>query len=311
LLVSEDPAALQRKHLFPKDSRWTYGRGRAPVMVISEEVAERLLATAGSSLAGLDDLGVGLEPGEVALMRADVSVRMATSVTQTDDSTSEKCYNIIGFIPGAGAQMESGLGRGLDSQVILVHAYYDGLGIGPDGTFYAGANDNASGVATMLEMARVLNRGAYQPDKTVVFVAWTGGERGDNLSVRDVMNAKLGFSSLTVEAVIELSGVGAGDGKGIALGDASSFRLVQVFQKAARRMGVSTTTRGRGPHFGVYVRPDSRSQSALPLYVSWDGSDRLAHTAQDTFEAIDTKKLEQVGQTTLLMLTVLSREVEY
>ena len=311
LLVSEDPAALQRKHLFPKDSRWTYGRGRAPVMVISEQVAERLLATAGSSLAGLYDLGVGLQPGEVALMRADASVRLATAVTQTDDATSEKCYNVIGFIPGAGAQMESGLGRGLDSQVILVHAYYDGLGIGPDGTFYAGANDNASGVATMLEMARVLNQGAYQPDKTVVFVAWTGGERGDTLSVRDVMNAKLGFSSLTVEAVIELSGVGAGDGKAIALGDASSFRLVQVFQKAARRMRVATTTRGRGPHFGVYVRPDSRSQSALPLYVSWDGSDRLAHTAEDTFEAIDPKRLEQVGQTTLLMLTVLSREVEY
>jgi Zn-dependent M28 family amino/carboxypeptidase len=193
----------------------------------------------------------------------------------------------------------------------MVHAYYDGLGVGPDGTFYPGANDNASGVAAMLEMARVLNQGSYQPKKTVVFVAWTGGERGETLSVRDVMNAKLGFSWLTVEAVIELSGVGAGDGKGIALGDGSSHRLVQLYQGAAGRMGVSTTTRGRGPHFGVYVRPESRSESALPIYSSWDGSDRTAHTAADAVEAIDPKKLEGVGRTTLLTLTILSREVEY
>jgi hypothetical protein len=163
----------------------------------------------------------------------------------------------------------------------------------------------------MLEMARVLNQGAYQPEKTVVFVAWTGGERGDNLSVRDVMNAKLGFSSLTVETVIELSGVGAGDGQGIALGDGSSHRLVKLYQRAAGRMGVSTTTRGRGPHFGMHVRPESRNESALPIYVSWDGSDRTAHTPEDTVEAIDPEKLEGVGQTTLLTLTVLSREVEY
>ncbi len=125
------------------------------------------------------------------------------------------------------------------------------------------------------------------------------------------MNAKLGFGTLTVEAVIELSGVGAGGGKGIALGDGSSHRLVQLYQDAAGRMGVSTTTRGRGPHFGAYVRPESRSESALPIYVSWDGSDQTAHTAWDTFEAIDPDKLDQVGQTTLLVLTVLSREVEY
>ncbi len=311
LVVSEDPSAVQRKELFPRDSRWTYGRGQAPAMVISQDLAERLLATSGSNSAELEDLGDSLQPGEVALTDAGEMVRMDILANQTDDPLSEECYNVIGFIPGIGAQMESETGRGLDSQVIMVHAYYDGLGVGPDGTLYPGANDNSSGVATMLEMARVLNQGTYQPKKTVVFVAWTGGERGETLSVRDVMNAKLGFSSLTIEAVIELSGVGAGDGQGIALGDGSSHRLVQLYQGAASRVGVSTTTRGRGPHFGMYVRPESRSESALPIYVSWDGSDRMAHTAEDAVEAIDPKKLEGAGQTTLLTLTVLSREVEY
>jgi hypothetical protein len=56
---------------------------------------------------------------------------------------------------------------------------------------------------------------------------------------------------------------------------------------------------------------ESGNRSALTAYVSWDGSDRTAHTPEDTFEATDPEKLEQVGQTTLLALTVLSREIEY
>jgi hypothetical protein len=125
------------------------------------------------------------------------------------------------------------------------------------------------------------------------------------------MSAKIGFNTLTIEAVIELSGVGAGDGKGIALGQGSSFRMVQLFQAAAERMGVATTTRGRGPHFGLPSRVGFGGRSALSAYVSWDGSDRTAHTAQDTVETIRPEKMKQVGQTTLLALMVLARETNY
>jgi hypothetical protein len=218
---------------------------------------------------------------------------------------------IIGFIAGTGAQEEVTPGVLLSNQVILVSAYYDGVGMGLDGTLYPGANDNASGVATMLEIARVLKGAPYPPKRTIVFVAWPDAERYESLSVSNAMNADPGLRQLAVEAVVELSGVGAGGGKGISLGQGSSYRLVQLFQKAARRLGVATTTRGRGPHFGMYTDPGYGGRSALTAYVSWDGSDRTAHTPEDTFEAIDPKKLEQVGRTTLLAVTVLSREKEY
>ncbi len=305
LVITDDPLTLQRKYLFGGE-----GWRQTPtcVMYITPEVAEQLLATAGSSLAQLEDMAAGLEPGDVALTDAGVAVHLATTV---DEDLSDEYYNVIGFIPGTGAAMGAGRGMGLDNQVIMISAYYDGLGVGPDGTLYPGANDNGSGVAAMLEMARVLKEAPYPPKRTVVFVAWAGGERSESLSVSNVMNAKLGFRSLAMEAVIELSGVGAGDGKAVALGQGSSFRLVQLFQKAAGRLGVSTTTRGRGPHYGMSAAPGFGERSALTAYVSWDGSDRTAHTPEDTVEAIDPQKLEQVGQTTLLTLTVLSREVEY
>ena len=307
LVVSEDPHIFGRKLLYVEE-HW---RSKPiPVMYITPQVAERLLETAGSSLADLDERAVGLGPGEAALTAPGVTVHLETQLTMSD-GLDERYYDVVGFIPGSGSHMGDQLGQGLDNQVIMVSAYYDGLGVGPDGTLYPGANDNASGVAMMLELARVLKEAPYQPQKTVVFAAWAGGERSKGLSVRNMMDAKIGFQSLAIEVVIELSGVGAGDGTGIALDQKSSFRLIQLFQEAAGRLGVETTTRGRGPHYGMPVEAGFGGRSALSAYLSWDGSDRLAHTPGDRVEAIEPETLEQVGQTTMLVLTVLSREVDY
>lgn len=57
--------------------------------------------------------------------------------------------------------------------------------------------------------------------------------------------------------------------------------------------------------------PGFGGREGLTLDISWDGSDRLAFTPQDTFQRIDPQKLQQVGQTTLLGLTVLTREINY
>jgi Zn-dependent M28 family amino/carboxypeptidase len=267
-----------------------------------------LLRTAGSSLADLDRKAGELAVGAVALTDtgADVHLNIAGQ-GRVDDL----CYNVIGFIPGTGAEMRQGGDIGLDNQVILISAYYDGLGVGPDGSFYPGANDNASGVAAMLEMARVLKESPYAPKKTIVFAAWSGGERNQEFSVANVMSAKRGLNFLTVEAVLELSGMGAGSGDAIQLSEGSSYRLVQLVQTAASRLGNAVTTRGRDPHFGIPTQIGFGGRSGLTLNVSQDGSDATAHTVQDTIETIELEKLRKAGQTILLTLMVLSRETDY
>jgi len=52
-------------------------------------------------------------------------------------------------------------------------------------------------------------------------------------------------------------------------------------------------------------------RQALSAYVSWDGSDMLVHTPEDTPAIIDPVKLRKVGRTVYLVLLVLSRETEY
>jgi hypothetical protein len=80
--------------------------------------------------------------------------------------------NVVGIIPGSDPALRD--------QVVLIDAHYDHLGIhssgGPD-SIYNGADDDASGVVAVLEIARALAAGPA-PKRTVVFAATTGEEVG-------------------------------------------------------------------------------------------------------------------------------------
>jgi Zn-dependent M28 family amino/carboxypeptidase len=73
--------------------------------------------------------------------------------------------NVIGLIPGTR----------VSDRYIVVSAHYDHVGV-HDGQIFNGADDNASGVATMLELARRLK--AQPPEHSVLIVAFDGEERG-------------------------------------------------------------------------------------------------------------------------------------
>lgn len=303
LVIADETYPLERRDVYPY---WLMPHeNHRPYMLITPQVADSLLQTTGSSLAELDAARQVQKPGTMTLTGEGALVSMSLQPRNTENFLEEKYINVMGVIPGQGHFM------GVEEQVIIVSAYYDGLGTDLAGTVYPGANDNASGVAVMLELARLLKESTYQPDKTVLFVAWAGGERQEGLSVVNVLNSRPGANQLTVETVIELSGVGYGTGKAISLGNDSSYRLVKLFQKAASHYKLSTTTRGRSPHYGMPLPTAFGGREAMTLSISWDGSDSLAHTPADIFSIIDPAKLFDVGRTTYLTLLVISRETEY
>lgn len=295
LVVGNNPQTFLDKRLIQQANR----RGYAPAFYITPQLADRLLATAGG-MAQLDALAGNLPTGQTAPIEAGVWVRMSVEGTIGPETD---CRNVIGYIPGTGANMNARPGRGLDSEVILVGAYYDGLGVGPDGALYPGANHNASGTAAMLEIARVLAQGPYTPIRTVVFVAWCGGERGKSLDASRVMSARRGFNTLSLQAVVELSGVGGGSGQGLLIGAGSDAHLAQIFKNAADRLNANVVPTPPG------AQP-LRKRLAL-IDLRWDGARQTAHTAQDTPGLIEPDKLRQVGQVTTLALTIISRELEY
>ena len=66
-------------------------------------------------------------------------------------------------------------------EIVIIGAHYDHLGLDPmlDGDkIYNGADDNASGVSAVLQIARAFLATGQQPERTVIFAFWDGEEKG-------------------------------------------------------------------------------------------------------------------------------------
>jgi aminopeptidase YwaD len=86
-------------------------------------------------------------------------------------------FNVVGVLDGSDPKLKG--------EAIVVGAHYDHLGRGGAGSLAAregeihhGADDNASGVAGLIELARILSTSTPRPRRTVVFVAFGGEEEG-------------------------------------------------------------------------------------------------------------------------------------
>ncbi|MFN3877424.1 MAG: M28 family peptidase [Brevundimonas sp.] len=107
--------------------------------------------------------------------------------------------NIVGLIPGT---------RVAD-RYIVVTAHYDHVGVN-DGQIFHGADDNASGVATMLELAARLK--AQPPEHSVLIVALDGEERG-LLGAREFVKAPpVPLSSISLNLNFDMTARAETDG---------------------------------------------------------------------------------------------------
>jgi len=103
----------------------------------------------------------------------------STSGTREAQVAGRPTENVVAILPGSGR---------LAGQAIVVGAHFDHLGRGPFGSLapdsvgsiHNGADDNASGTAAVLELARLFAHGPHPRDaRAVVFVLFSGEEEGD------------------------------------------------------------------------------------------------------------------------------------
>lgn len=106
--------------------------------------------------------------------------------------------NVLGFIPGSGPD------------TIIIGAHRDHFGR-PAGLLFPGADDNASGTAVMLEVARALAKSGIRPQRTILFVSFSGEEK-DLLGSRLYVSRPVAPLSST-KAMINIDHAGIGNGR--------------------------------------------------------------------------------------------------
>ncbi|MCF6342972.1 MAG: M28 family peptidase [Bacteroidales bacterium] len=127
--------------------------------------------------------------------------------------------NVVAFVEG----------KTRPERFVVFSAHYDHLGMMGNKTIYPGANDNASGTAMLLDLARHYAQAENRPDYSIAFMAFSGEERG-LMGSKFYANHPL-FPLEQIELLVNLDMVGTGS-EGITIVNATVFPdLFELFEK--------------------------------------------------------------------------------
>lgn len=141
------------------------------IQVLRETIDPVLQKATGKTLAELEKLiddtqkpASQVLPGVIASGQADVTRNEAP------------VRNVLGLLPGSGSLAE---------EYVVVGAHYDHVGLGGEGSLapgtreiHNGADDNASGTVSLLEIARQMSLDHTPNRRSILFIAFTAEERG-------------------------------------------------------------------------------------------------------------------------------------
>jgi Zn-dependent M28 family amino/carboxypeptidase len=248
-----------------------------PVLLISRKVAQDLLIGTDYTL---DQLSLRFHS-------VPLSTTVQVSVT-TEEEEEVEARNVLGIIPGSDPEV--------GSDVIVVGAHYDHLGRDPDGEIYRGANDNASGVAVLLEIARLWQEQGCTPARSILFAAWDAEEMGllgsrHFVSTADAFNviSNLNMDMLGVGEQLEFDGVGT---------------LATQLRAAADTYGItSTLTPEQGGSDHVSFR-----EARIPASVLGWQPDFNLHTVHDQASAIEPALIREAGMVSSHALSAAAQE---
>jgi len=258
-----------------------------PVIRIRRSVADEILKTKGISVASIEEkLNKSLTP---ASFNAEVIIKATAEAVREMSSTR----NVVMMLPGED--------KTLTSEYIIIGAHFDHLGLGGPGSssravdttgVHHGADDNASGVSLMLELAEKMAETEGDNKRSVVFIAFSGEEMGLLGSKYYVENAGIDLSK--VNAMINLDMVGRlNETNNIQIGGTGtspSMKEVLTSLNDTNLLKLSLSEEGYGPsdHSSFYGKN-------IPVLFFSTGAHLDYHTPADTYDKINYQGMVSVG----------------
>ncbi|MFZ2286577.1 MAG: M20/M25/M40 family metallo-hydrolase [Bacteroidales bacterium] len=276
------------------------GSAGIPVLQIRRSVADSILKPSGFSLAEMENRAEAMTmtgsfiTGSVAEAEAEVIARKAATA------------NVVMKID---AEQPS-------SEYVIIGAHYDHLGTGGPGSgsrnpdtvaVHYGADDNASGVALMIELAERLAAVKEGPVRNMLFVAFSGEEMGLLGSKYFVDN--MGIDPAAVNLMVNLDMVGRlKEGNGLqvgGVGTASGLRDKVASFNDSTLLSLSFTDEGYGPsdHSSFYAKD-------IPVLVFTTGAHLDYHTPADTWDKLNYEGMVRIGDLLYDIMSSAAGETE-
>jgi hypothetical protein len=291
ILVDLNHSDAGQELLSTSSSLWRGGRSLVAAQV-KRGILESRLAAHGISLVALKEtIDANEKPASIAL------AGLAATLQVTLEEQRERADNVIAILPGSDSTR-----RG---ESIVIGAHYDHLGLGhygtrdgnAAGTIHPGADDNASGSAVLLDLARRLSQLPVRPARSIVFAAFSAEELGLYGSRHFVDRTE---SIASIKAMINLDMVGRLRADRLTVfGTRSGQDFSRIVTVAAAQLGLNVTESddvGRSDHLSFYNRK-------IPVLHFFTGNHEDYHRASDTWEKLNYEGMARVSD--LVMASAL------
>ncbi len=191
--------------------------------------------------------------------------------------------------------------RGSSEDTIIVSAHHDHIGETPLGEIFYGADDDASGCAVTLEVARVLNEllKQYRFRKNIIIALWGAEEIGLIGSRYYANNPLIPLRQINLVLQLDMVGIGPIDGYlQVNGGQYLPSAMLEDIRRAAQKYG-NINSIEVGDVSSDHLAFLERNVRAVNFF--WDALENHPniHTTQDTADLINPEILEKVALTTL------------
>lgn len=270
------------------------GNPKLPVVIVPPSLGTRLVPGIAALQRSIDET---LKPQSLAI---DRTAALRVDVERTTFGTQ----NVVGTIEGSDPQVRD--------QVIVIGAHYDHDGES-GGEIWPGADDDASGVAGMLELAEAFGNGAAPPRRTLVFCAFAGEEKGEVGSRHFVAHSAALVPRMAAMLQLDMIGRNEEHGADARLGlqretSASNANSINVLgsifspdlkrQVEAANAGIGLQIRFRydDARQNLLRRSDQWAflQKQVPSLFFYTGEHPDYHRPTDTADKINYPKLEKI-----------------
>lgn len=279
------PGPMEQRSSGGKNSRVVPDPVGIPVVQLRHTNADKLLTIGGQKLSKVQAaIDADYKPRSQAL---GVEVELTSALV--DESTDVP--NVLAQLPGK------------TDEIIMIGAHFDHIGNDETGNCRAivrkdtrdaicnGADDNASGTAMLLELARVYKQAGITPERTIVFAHFSGEEIG--LLGSHALMQSSPFDQSRVVAMVNLDMVGRLGPRGLAIGGIGSsadwMPLLDELGNYDMQILYEGSTTTRSDHAWWF-------RKQIPVLFFFTGMHGDYHRAGDEIDEINVEGLGSIGQ---------------
>jgi hypothetical protein len=269
------------------------------ILFISRVVADAILDGSGSTLAELQKkIDTDLKPHSFLI--PDKHVR----ITEAVQSTEESMNNVAAFIEGSDPVLKS--------EYVVFSCHADHIGVSSKG-INTGADDNASGCAALLSMAKAFSSLEKKPLRSILFLWFSGEELGLYGSQSYVNNPLVPLEKTVVDLNMDMVGRTksaadtsaenpmTGPNSVFAITDNQSKELMKIAEDVDKGsdLDLDYSLSGRNHPLQLFARSDHYNfvRHDIPVLFFTTGLHTDYHTPGDVVEKIDFNKMQLVTRT--------------